>query len=140
VAEASRAEVTIERAGERVGRFRWVIVGLLFAATAINYIDRQMIGVLKPTLSHEFGWSEGDYAQIVFWFQLAYAVGYISFGRLVDRLGARVGYAVALVIWTVSHMAHGLAAGVASFAAARFGLGIGESGNFPAGIRAVTDW
>jgi ACS family hexuronate transporter-like MFS transporter len=140
VAEASLAEGTIDRAGERVGRFRWVIVALLFAATAINYIDRQMIGVLKPTLSQEFGWSEGDFAQIVFWFQLAYAVGYISFGRLVDRLGARVGYAVALVIWTVSHMAHGLASGVASFAAARFGLGIGESGNFPAGIRAVTDW
>ena len=140
MAEASLAEGTIDRAGERVGRFRWVIVALLFAATAINYIDRQMIGVLKPTLSQEFGWSEGDFAQIVFWFQLAYAVGYISFGRLVDRLGARVGYAVALVIWTVSHMAHGLASGVASFAAARFGLGIGESGNFPAGIRAVTDW
>ena len=79
MAEASLAEGTIDRAGERVGRFRWVIVALLFAATAINYIDRQMIGVLKPTLSQEFGWSEGDFAQIVFWFQLAYAVGYISF-------------------------------------------------------------
>ena len=99
-----------------------------------------MIGVLKPTLSKEFSWSEGDYAHIVFWFQVAYAVGYISFGRIVDKLGARLGYALAIVIWTISHAAHGLASGVVSFAAARFGLGIGESGNFPAGIRAVTDW
>lgn len=126
--------------GGRVGRQRWVVVGLLFAATAINYVDRQMIGVLKPTLSEEFGWSESDYATIVFWFQVAYAIGYISFGRVVDRVGAKLGYSIAIVIWTISHMAHGLATGVASFAAARFGLGIGESGNFPAGIRAVTDW
>lgn len=140
MAEGSMAQATIERASERVGRFRWVIVALLFTATAINYIDRQMIGVLKPTLSEEFGWSESDFAQIVFWFQLAYAIGYVSFGRVVDLLGARVGYAIAIVIWTISHMAHGLASGVTSFAAARFGLGIGESGNFPAGIRAVTDW
>jgi MFS transporter, ACS family, hexuronate transporter len=125
---------------ERVGRYRWIVVALLFAATAINYVDRQMIGVLKPMLSDEFGWSEGDYATIVFWFQFAYAVGYISFGRVVDLVGARMGYTVAIVIWTISHMAHGLASGVASFAAARFGLGIGESGNFPSGIRAVTDW
>ena len=140
MAEGSLAQTSVEQAGARVGRFRWAIVALLFAATAINYVDRQMIGVLKPTLSQEFGWSEGDYANIVFWFQLAYAIGYISFGRVVDLVGARLGYAIALVIWTISHMAHGLASGVVSFAAARFGLGIGESGNFPAGIRAVTDW
>jgi ACS family hexuronate transporter-like MFS transporter len=91
-------------------------------------------------LSREFAWSEGDYANIVFWFQVAYAIGYISFGRIVDAIGARLGYALAIVIWTISHMAHGLATGVASFAAARFGLGIGESGNFPSGIRAATDW
>ncbi|MBO9575336.1 MAG: MFS transporter [Sphingobium sp.] len=124
----------------QMGRYRWVIVGLLFAATAINYVDRQMIGVLKPTLQAELQWTESDYANIVFWFQLAYALGYISFGKVVDALGVRVGYALAIVIWTISHMAHGLASGVISFAAARFGLGIGESGNFPAGIRAVTDW
>jgi ACS family hexuronate transporter-like MFS transporter len=140
VTEPTIAQATVARAGERVGRYRWLIVALLFAATAINYVDRQMIGVLKPTLSEEFGWSESDYAAIVFWFQLAYAIGYISFGRVVDLVGARLGYAIAIVIWTASHMAHGLALGVTSFAAARFGLGIGESGNFPAGIRAVTDW
>ena len=123
-----------------VGRYRWLIVGLLFLATAINYVDRQMIGVLKPTLQQEMGWTEGDFATIVFWFQVAYAVGYIGFGRIVDLIGARLGYAVAIVIWTVSHMAHGLASSVTQFALVRFGLGIGESGNFPAGIRAVTDW
>jgi len=122
------------------GRRRWVVCGLLFAATAINYVDRQMIGVLKPTLSAELRWNETDFATIVFWFQVAYAVGYISFGRIVDRLGARLGYTLAIMIWTVSHMAHGLATSVTSFAMARFGLGIGESGNFPSGIRAVTDW
>lgn len=124
----------------KAGRFRWLIVSLLFAATAINYIDRQMIGVLKPTLSAEFGWTDTQFAAIIFWFQLAYAIGYVSFGKVVDALGARLGYAVAIVIWTVSHVAHGFANGIASFALARFGLGIGESGNFPAGIRAVTDW
>lgn len=138
--EATASPTVTGAAVERAGRYRWVIVALLFAATAINYIDRQMIGVLKPTLTAEFGWSESDFANIVFWFQVAYAIGYISFGRVVDKVGARLGYAVAIVIWTISHMAHGLASGVTSFALARFGLGIGESGNFPAGIRAVADW
>ncbi len=123
---ASSKDIT-EQASARSGRYRWVIVGLLFAATAINYVDRQMIGVLKPTLSAELHWTETDFAQIVFWFQVAYAIGYISFGKIVDMLGARLGYAIAIVIWTVSHMAHGLATSVTSFALARFGLGIGFS-------------
>ena len=131
---------TVAAIAKPSGRVRWIVVGLLFAATAINYIDRQMIGVLKPTLSKEFGWTESDFATIVFWFQMAYAIGYIGFGRVVDAVGARLGYAAAIVVWTISHMAHGLATGVMSFAAARFGLGLGEAGNFPAGIRAVTDW
>ena len=133
-------EPEVAAAAERVGRYRWVIVAMLFAATAINYIDRQMIGVLKPTLKAEFGWSEGDFANIIFWFQLAYAIGYIGFGKIVDTVGARLGYTVAIIIWTISHMAHGLASSITTFAMARFGLGIGESGNFPAGIKAVTDW
>jgi ACS family hexuronate transporter-like MFS transporter len=92
------------------------VVALLFAATAINYIDRQMIGVLKPTLAADFHWSESDFAGIVFWFQVAYAIGYLSFGKVVDALGARLGYTIAIVIWTVSHMAHGFATGLVSFA------------------------
>lgn len=137
---ATTSTPEVAAAAERVGRYRWVIVAMLFAATAINYIDRQMIGVLKPTLQGEFGWSERDFANIIFWFQLAYAIGYIGFGKVVDVVGARLGYAVAIVVWTVSHMAHGLANGITSFAMARFGLGIGEAGNFPAGIKAVTEW
>jgi len=124
----------------QVGRFRWVIVALLFAATAINYVDRQMIGLLKPTLEQEFGWSETTYADIVFYFQLAYAVGYIVFGNVVDRIGARTGYAIAFLIWTAAHMLHGAARSAVQFAMVRFLLGIGESGNFPAGIKAVTEW
>lgn len=131
---------SIEQASGRASRYRWAIVTLLFAATAVNYIDRQMIGVLKPTLSEDLGWSETDYGNIVFWFQAAYAVGYIGFGRIVDLIGARLGYSIAVVIWTIAHVAHGGVYSVTQFAAARFGLGIGEAGNFPAGIKAVTEW
>ena len=137
---ASDGTETIQRAPARVGSYRWVIVALLFAATVINYIDRQMLGVLKPTLQGDLGWSERDYAAIVFWFQTAYAIGYIGFGRIVDLIGARLGYAIAFTIWTIAHIAHGGVHSVAQFAAVRFGLGIGEAGNFPAGIKAVTEW
>jgi ACS family hexuronate transporter-like MFS transporter len=124
----------------KAGRYRWIIVALLFAATAINYIDRQMIGVLKPTLAADLDWSETDFANVIFFFQLAYAIGYIGFGRVVDVIGERLGYAVAITVWTLAHMAHGGVYTVTQFALARFGLGIGEAGNFPAGIKAVTEW
>lgn len=124
----------------KVGRVRWIVVALLFAATAINYVDRQMIGLLKPTLEKEFGWHETTYADIVFYFQLAYAIGYVVFGNVVDRVGARFGYATAFLIWTAAHMLHGAVRSVLGFALVRFMLGIGESGNFPAGLKAVTDW
>jgi MFS transporter, ACS family, hexuronate transporter len=124
----------------RTGKRRWIVVWLLFAATAINYVDRQMLGVLKPTLSAELGWSEVDYSNVVFWFQAAYAAGYLCFGGIVDLIGARAGYAIAVTIWTLAHMAHGGVSTVAQFAVARVGLGIGESGNFPAGIKAIGEW
>jgi len=130
----------IETAVARAGRYRWGIVALLFAATVINYVDRQMIGVLKAPISEDMGWTESDFANVIFWFQVAYAIGYIGFGKVVDIIGARLGYAVAFVIWQLAHIAHGGAYSVTQFALARFGLGIGESGNFPAGIKAVTEW
>ncbi len=130
----------VQQATSRIGRYRWVICGLLFAATAINYVDRQMIGVLELTLRDELHWSPGDYANIIFWFQAAYAIGYLTFGKVVDWIGARLGYAIAVVIWTIAHIAHGGVHSAAQFAMARFGLGIGESGNFPAGVKAVADW
>jgi ACS family hexuronate transporter-like MFS transporter len=127
-------------APRRVGRVRWVIVGLLFAATAINYVDRQTIALLKPTLQTEFGWRETTYADIVFWFQVAYALGYMVFGNFVDRVGARIGYAAAFTLWTGAHILHAAVSSVFGFGAVRFLLGIGESGNFPAGLKAVTEW
>ncbi|QKS01875.1 MFS transporter [Sphingomonas sp. CL5.1] len=99
-----------------------------------------MIGILKPTLQTELSWNDKDFAGIIFWFQAAYTVGYIGFGRLVDRIGAKVGYAAAFVIWTLAHILHGAAGSVAGFSAARVLLGLGESGNFPAGLKAIADW
>ncbi|MBW3617218.1 MAG: MFS transporter [Proteobacteria bacterium] len=127
-------------AGGRIGRYRWLIVSLLFAAMVINYVDRQTISVLKPTLQDEFGWSETDYANIVFWFQAAYAGSYLLFGRFVDRVGARVGFGIAFAIWQVAHIFHAAARSQANFIVARMALGIGEGGGFPGGIKAVSEW
>jgi len=143
----------------RVGNYRWWICGLLFLASSINYIDRQVIGILKPTLQQEFGWSEVDYGDIVMAFQLAYAIGLAVTGRVIDRIGTRVGLSVAIVVWSVAAIAHAgvlwygsafasllrltgvaVSASVAGFMAARFALGLGEAAIFPAGIKAVAEW
>ena len=124
----------------RIGSYRWRVCALLFFATTINYIDRQIIGILKPTLEGEFGWSEIDYANIVFWFQVAYAAGLLLTGRVLDRIGVRRGYAMAIVLWSLAAMAHALGRGVASFSIARIALGLGEAANFPAAIKAVSEW
>jgi ACS family hexuronate transporter-like MFS transporter len=137
---ASQTGQTKPAPSSTIGKFRWIICALLFVATAINYVDRQIIGVLKPTLQHEFGWSEISYADIIFWFQAAYAVGYLGFGNVIDRIGARLGYAAAVVIWTAAHIAHAFVTTIGGFTAVRIALGIGESGNFPAGIKAVSEW
>jgi MFS transporter, ACS family, hexuronate transporter len=122
------------------GRYRWVIVALLFMAMVINYVDRQTIGLLKADLTREFGWSETDYADIVFWFQASYAVAYLLWGRIVDRIGARWGFGAAFLIWQIAHIAHAGARGLSGFIAARVMLGIGEGGGFPGGIKAVAEW
>lgn len=123
-----------------IGRYRWVICALLFAATSINYVDRQIIGVLKPTLQLEFGWSESSFGDVIFWFQAAYALGYLGFGRLIDKIGARLGYAAVVILWTAAHIAHAFVSTVGGFIAVRFALGLGESGNFPAGLKAIAEW
>ena len=123
-----------------MGRYRWVICALLFAATSINYVDRQILGVLKPTLQLEFGWTETSFGDVVFWFQAAYALGYFGFGRLIDRIGARLGYAAVVVLWTAAHVAHAFVGSVGGFIAVRFALGLGESGNFPAALKAIAEW
>jgi ACS family hexuronate transporter-like MFS transporter len=113
---------------------------LLFFATTISYIDRQVIGILGPTLQKDLGWDEQTFANVVSWLTIGYALGFLVAGRIMDRVGTRKGFAGAIVIWSVSAMAHALARGAASFSAARFALGVGESGNFPAAIKTVAEW
>ena len=122
------------------GGYRWTVCALLFFATTINYIDRQVLGLLAPTLEREIGWSEIEYGYIVVAFQAAYAIGLIFFGRLIDRYGTKIGYSISIVVWSVAAMAHALATSAFGFGAARFALGVGESGNFPAAIKAVAEW
>jgi ACS family hexuronate transporter-like MFS transporter len=124
----------------RVGRFRWVICALLFLATTVNYIDRQVLGILAPELKREIGWSEVEYGYIVTSFQAAYATGLLVSGRVLDVVGTRTGYAFALIFWSFAAMAHALARTPFGFGAARFALGLGESGNFPAAIKSVAEW
>ncbi|WP_077145481.1 MFS transporter [Sphingopyxis sp. KK2] len=124
----------------RAGRYRWLIVAVLFAATTVNYIDRTMLGLLKTDLTGEFGWSENDYGNIVTAFQAAYALGFLVMGWLIDRFGPKVGYAIAISIWTIGHVAHGFASSVASFMMARIVLGVGEAGHFPSVVRASSEW
>jgi ACS family hexuronate transporter-like MFS transporter len=125
---------------KRIGRYRWVICALLFFAATINYIDRQVIGILKPTLQTEIGWTEVEYSWIVFWFQTAYAVGLLAVGRVMDWLGTRRGFSLAIIFWSVAAMGHALAQSVTGFSVARFLLGLGEAGNFPASIKTVAEW
>ncbi len=152
----------------RSGNYRWVICGLLFFAAAVNYIDRQVIGILKPTLQTQFGWTEVDYSWIVFGFQLAYAIGLLGVGRLMDKIGTRKGFSLSVLVWSLAAMAHawavpigvgaiaglawittllgytsfttGLSVSVVGFIVARFALGLGEAGNFPASIKTVAEW
>src|SRR6476469_10669751 len=105
--------------GTRVGHFRWVICTLLLLGVTKNYMDRQVLGVLKTTLQHDLGWNEIDYGNLVFAFQAAYAVGMVVVGRLVDRLGTRLGYALAMVFWSLASMAHAIGGSFLSFLIAR---------------------
>ena len=124
----------------QTGHYRWTICALLFFATTINYIDRQVLGILAPDLQRIIGWSESQYGYIVTAFQTAYAIGLLLFGRFIDRYGTRVGYVVAISVWSVAAMAHAAARTAFGFGLARFTLGLGESGNFPAAIKTVAEW
>jgi len=123
-----------------VGRYRWVVVALLFTAMIINYVDRQALGLLKADLTHEFGWSETNYADLVFWFQGAYAIAYLAWGRIIDRIGARFGFGIAFLIWQIGHMTTAAASSFGGFIASRVVLGLGEGGAFPSGIKSVAEW
>jgi ACS family hexuronate transporter-like MFS transporter len=119
---------------------RWTICAMLFVATSINYMDRQVIAILKPTLEHSIGLTELDYGYIVDAFQIAYALGLLAAGRVIDRLGTRIGYMLVMAVWSVSAMSHALASTALEFGIARLSLGFGESGNFPAAIKTVAEW
>lgn len=124
----------------KTGRYRWTIVALLFFATTINYLDRQVIGLLKDNLSAEFGWSETDYSNIVMAFSATYAIGLLVFGNIIDRVGTKLGYSISVIIWSLAAMAHAIARSTGGFVLARTSLGLGEGGNFPAAVKAVAEW
>jgi len=126
--------------GARIGRYRWVICALLFFATTINYVDRQVFGLLKTTLQGELGWNEIDYSNVAFAFTTAYAIGLVLVGRLMDWLGTRKGFSLAIIFWSLAAMGHGFVQSVMGFSAARFALGLGEAGNFPAAVKTVAEW
>ena len=122
------------------GQFRWVICALLLLGVTKNYMDRQVLGVLKVSLQHALGWSDIDYGHLVFAFQAAYAAGMVFVGRLIDRLGTRIGYAISMAFWSLASMAHAIANSLVGFAIARSVLGFGEAGVFPASIKCVAEW
>jgi ACS family hexuronate transporter-like MFS transporter len=123
-----------------VGSRRWLICSLLFFATSVNYMDRQVIGLLKPTLQLQFGWTEVGYSNIVLAFQFAYGIGLLFIGKLIDRIGTRKGFSLAVFVWSAAAMAHAAASSVFQFGLARFSLGLGEAGSFPASVKAVAEW
>jgi ACS family hexuronate transporter-like MFS transporter len=122
------------------GNYRWIVCALLFFATTINYIDRQVIGLLKPTLEKEFHWTEVDYGYIVMVFAIMYAVGYVIFGTFIDKVGSKIGYGISVLVWSIAAVLHALAKSTLGFGFVRGLLGLAESGNFPAGIKAVAEW
>ena len=119
---------------------RWSVCAMLFFAASINYLDRQILGLLAPTLQHSIGWTESQYGYIVGAFQFAYAIGLLLAGRLVDKLGTRIGYVIIMAFWSVASMGHALASSALGFGIARFFLGLGEAGSFPAAIKATAEW
>ena len=125
---------------QTIGKYRWTVVALLFFATTINYLDRQVIGLLKPTLEKSFSWSETDYGTIVMAFSAAYAVGLLFFGRIIDRIGTKMGYVISIIAWSFAAIGHAFANSTLGFGIARAALGLGEAGNFPAAIKAVAEW
>ncbi|WP_418123385.1 MFS transporter [Chryseobacterium sp. PTM-20240506] len=119
---------------------RWWMLSLVFLATTINYLDRQVMGLLKPVLEKEFSWDEKDYSYIVMAFTTTYAIGYMAMGRFIDRVGTKIGYAISLIVWSLASIGHGFVKNTIGFIIARSTLGISEAGNFPAAIKSVAEW
>src|SRR4051812_17870733 len=128
------------RTSELIGRYRWLICFLLFLGTSINYIDRQILSLLKPILDDQLRWTNEEYGSVNAAFQASYAVGLLLFGPFVDRFGTKIGYAVSITAWSLSALGHGFVGSVGGFFRARVALGVSEGGNFPAAIKAVALW
>src|SRR5438105_7322673 len=139
-AASSATGAIVAAVSSRMSHLRWSICALLFFATTINYVDRQVIGILSKDLQAAFHWTEIDYGNIVAAFNAAYALGLLLAGRLIDRFGTKIGYATALIIWSLAAMSHALARSAFGFGVARAALGIGEAGNFPAAIKTTAEW
>lgn len=125
---------------QKMSNYRWTICFLVFFATTINYLDRQVISLLKPYLEKEFDWSETDYSNIVATFQLAYALGILGVGSIIDRIGSKLGYAVSLILWSIAAIMHAFVKTTFGFGVVRAFLGVTEAGNFPAAIKVVAEW
>jgi ACS family hexuronate transporter-like MFS transporter len=132
--------IPVDALPKPAGRIRWIVCGLIFAAVVLSYVDRLVLPVLKPMLQARYGWSETGYADLAIWFQGAYGLAYLLFGRLVDRVGARIGYAISVALWTIGHVAHALFTSTTGMLIARVPLAIGEAGAFPAALAAVGEW
>lgn len=124
----------------KVGNYRWFICFLLFAATTNNYIDRQIMGLLKPTLEKVFDWTETDYSYIVMAFTASYAIGMLLYGRVIDKIGTKLGYTISVSVWSIAAMLHALVSGTLGFIGVRSLLGLGESGNYPGGVKTAGEW
>lgn len=125
---------------EKIGRYRWKICALVFFATTINYLDRNVLGLLKLELTETFSWSEADYSYVIMSFQIAYAVGLLGIGGIIDKIGTKKGYAYSLFGWSLAAIGHAFASSTFGFGVARAALGVTEAGNFPAANKAVAEW
>lgn len=138
--EQQAATASVAAAVSKIKHLRWYICGLLFFATVVNYIDRQVLGSLAPELKTTLGWTESEYSHIVIWFQIAYGAMFVVWGGLIDRIGVKLGFAIAIVVWSLAGMGHALVATAVGFSVARFMLGVGEAANFPGALKTVAEW
>ncbi len=136
----TESTTTARGVDQKQTNYRWVIVALLFFATTINYLDRVVISLLKPTLEKQFNWSETDYSTLVVVFQAAYAIGMLGIGSIIDKVGTKIGYALSITMWSIVGIATGFVKTTFGFGIARAGLGLSEAGNFPAAIKTVAEW
>src|SRR5262250_1293892 len=132
--QATARAAAVAAAVSKIKHLRWYICGLLFFATVVNYIDRQVLGSLAPELKDKLHWTESEYSMIVIWFQIAYGAMFLVWGGLIDRIGVKLGFTVAIVLWSLAGMGHAFVATAVGFSVARFMLGIGEAANFPGAL------